>query len=192
MARIVQRPEIVAVGCQAVMRARPLLRRDLMMARPARVRIRILKPCLRFRRRVLGWKVRFIDVLLIETTLRLFGAGCGDKSPERAAHPVHRGTAHGGTARRAIATVDGRNPQPSVSNADDQHSRTALAGADAGRQAGNHVATAGADYSERSSDVAGRSPHPCGKALAHGSGALLYSAIPRHASTRAAPFRHQD
>jgi hypothetical protein len=34
-----------------------------MIARPARVRIRARKPCLRFRRRVFGWYVRFMLVL---------------------------------------------------------------------------------------------------------------------------------
>jgi hypothetical protein len=44
---------------QADNRLRPFSRRALMMDRPARVRIRARKPCLRARRRVLGWKVRF-------------------------------------------------------------------------------------------------------------------------------------
>lgn len=43
---------------QADRLARPLLRRAPMMARPARVRMRARKPCLRERRRLLGWKVR--------------------------------------------------------------------------------------------------------------------------------------
>jgi len=41
-------------GYQADSRARPFLRLALMMARPARVRMRFRKPCLRARRRVLG------------------------------------------------------------------------------------------------------------------------------------------
>ena len=44
---------------QADRRVRPLPRRAARMARPARVRMRVLKPCVRARRRLLGWKVRF-------------------------------------------------------------------------------------------------------------------------------------
>ena len=44
---------------QADRRLRPLSRRALMMARPERVRMRARKPCLRARRRLFGWKVRF-------------------------------------------------------------------------------------------------------------------------------------
>ena len=39
-------------------------RRLAKMARPARVLIRARKPCLRARRRLLGWNVRFILELL--------------------------------------------------------------------------------------------------------------------------------
>src|SRR5947209_753466 len=42
---------------QAVSRERPLRRRAAMIARPARVRIRNRKPCLRARRRLFGWNV---------------------------------------------------------------------------------------------------------------------------------------
>lgn len=42
---------------QADSLARPLARRDLRMARPARVDIRARKPCLRARRLLLGWNV---------------------------------------------------------------------------------------------------------------------------------------
>lgn len=41
---------------------RPLRRRAEMMERPARVRMRDRKPCLRLRRRLLGWKVRLVTV----------------------------------------------------------------------------------------------------------------------------------
>src|SRR5690606_2993921 len=41
-------------------RARPLLRRDARIARPARVRIRSRKPWVFARRRLLGWKVRLL------------------------------------------------------------------------------------------------------------------------------------
>ena len=40
---------------QADRRARPLARRDLSTARPARVLMRARNPCLRARRRLLGW-----------------------------------------------------------------------------------------------------------------------------------------
>ena len=43
---------------------RPFWRRFRRMARPARVRIRRRNPCLRDRRRLLGWNVLFIGVLL--------------------------------------------------------------------------------------------------------------------------------
>lgn len=51
-------PEIVSVAesaDQADNRARPLWRLLLIMARPARVRIRLRKPCLRARLRTFGW-----------------------------------------------------------------------------------------------------------------------------------------
>ena len=41
---------------------RPLARRRLRIARPARVDIRARNPCRRFRRRTFGWKVRFTEV----------------------------------------------------------------------------------------------------------------------------------
>lgn len=44
----------------AVRRERPLDRRLAIIDRPARVRIRARNPCLRARRRLLGWKVRFM------------------------------------------------------------------------------------------------------------------------------------
>lgn len=47
----------------AVRVVRPLARRRRMIARPARVRIRARKPCLRFRLRLFGWYVRFMLVL---------------------------------------------------------------------------------------------------------------------------------
>ena len=45
---------------QTVRRARPLLRRDETMDRPARVRMRRRKPCFLWRRRLFGWYVRFM------------------------------------------------------------------------------------------------------------------------------------
>lgn len=47
---------------QALSRERPLARRRRMIVRPARVRMRWRNPCLRLRRRLLGWNVRFIAV----------------------------------------------------------------------------------------------------------------------------------
>lgn len=45
---------------QAVRRLRPLARRRAMTCLPRRVLIRALNPCVRFRRRTLGWNVRFM------------------------------------------------------------------------------------------------------------------------------------
>lgn len=54
--------EVVTVEdvAQAARRWRPLLRREAMMARPARVRIRRRKPCFLCRRRLFGWNVRLL------------------------------------------------------------------------------------------------------------------------------------
>jgi hypothetical protein len=49
--------------------SRPRRRRLLMMARPARVRIRERNPCLRLRRRLLGWKVRFTVIPFLVAVL---------------------------------------------------------------------------------------------------------------------------
>ena len=49
--------------------ARPLRRRAARMARPARVRMRALKPCVRARRRLLGWNVR---LTMMRTTFTVF------------------------------------------------------------------------------------------------------------------------
>jgi len=46
------------------MRSRPLRRRAAKMALPARVRMRSLKPWVLARRRLFGWKVRFMSKLL--------------------------------------------------------------------------------------------------------------------------------
>src|SRR5262249_10806530 len=51
-------------GRQADNRFRPRARRRFRIMRPARGDMRARKPCLRFRRRTLGWDVRFISVLL--------------------------------------------------------------------------------------------------------------------------------
>jgi hypothetical protein len=49
---------------QADSRWRPLDRREASTARPARVRIRIRKPWVLARRRLFGWKVRLLTVIL--------------------------------------------------------------------------------------------------------------------------------
>jgi len=47
-------------AAQTLTRARPLRRRDARMARPARVRMRSLNPCVFARRRLFGWNVRLL------------------------------------------------------------------------------------------------------------------------------------
>src|SRR5699024_3379777 len=49
---------------QAESSARPLARRAFRMLRPARVRMRARKPCFLARRRLFGWNVRLLMVLL--------------------------------------------------------------------------------------------------------------------------------
>lgn len=51
---------------QAERRWRPLARRDFRIARPARVLMRWRNPCFLDRRRLLGWKVRFMDASSIQ------------------------------------------------------------------------------------------------------------------------------
>src|SRR5699024_4594202 len=55
---------IVSGPPQAESSARPLERRAFRMARPARVRIRARKPCFLALRRLFGWNVRLLMVLL--------------------------------------------------------------------------------------------------------------------------------
>jgi hypothetical protein len=51
------------VGCRyADRRARPFPRRDASTERPARVLMRVRNPCVRARRRLFGWNVRFMRV----------------------------------------------------------------------------------------------------------------------------------
>src|SRR6185503_11302326 len=57
---------------QAERRLRPLARRRLRIARPARVDIRARKPCRRFRLRTFGWLVRFTSRMRAEEP-----PGCG-------------------------------------------------------------------------------------------------------------------
>ncbi len=68
-------------GDYAVRDLRPLLRRAETMARPARVRIRVRKPCLWARRRLFGWKVRLplATVLTPCSVVRARRASAGDR-----------------------------------------------------------------------------------------------------------------
>lgn len=54
-----------AAAGQADSCTRPLRRRAAKIARPARVDMRCRKPCLRDRRRLLGWKVRLLTMLSV-------------------------------------------------------------------------------------------------------------------------------
>lgn len=56
-----ERRRVIGCVCQAERRARPLSRLLFRIARPARVFIRALNPCLRLRLRLLGWNVRFVN-----------------------------------------------------------------------------------------------------------------------------------
>ncbi len=47
-------------GMLTVNRLRPLARRRFSTCRPPGLAMRVRKPCVRFRRRLLGWYVRFI------------------------------------------------------------------------------------------------------------------------------------
>jgi hypothetical protein len=90
-------------GRQAESLARPRRRRFRMMARPPRVLIRARKPCLRARRRLLGWKVRF------DTTDASRGIGV-DECTRRGADPAERRTtppANRGSRGRATRTCTG-------------------------------------------------------------------------------------
>lgn len=60
----------------AVSFARPLRRREAMIERPARVRMRRRKPCTLARRRLLGWKVRFdMEISVVDES---HGVPCGE------------------------------------------------------------------------------------------------------------------
>lgn len=54
-------PQQPVQSLQGVSRARPLARRRARIWRPLLLAILALKPCVRLRRRLLGWNVRFID-----------------------------------------------------------------------------------------------------------------------------------
>lgn len=57
---------------ETVSRLRPFARRFFKIRRPFFVLIRLRKPCVRFRRRLFGWYVRFIPFYLLP---RLFPTG---------------------------------------------------------------------------------------------------------------------
>ena len=67
---------------------RPLARRRLTMAWPARVDIRARKPCLRLRRRTFGWYVRFMDLLGRAETRVRHGSRASIEQPF--GRPVHQ------------------------------------------------------------------------------------------------------
>jgi hypothetical protein len=56
----------LSTGAYADRRTRPFARRLARIARPARVRIRTRKPCVLWRFRLFGWKVRFTSMALRE------------------------------------------------------------------------------------------------------------------------------
>lgn len=75
--QLLERPALANPPNQADSRVRPLRRRALMIARPARVRMRARNPCLRARRRVFGWNVRFT----IASTSRAYGRCLDHRDP---------------------------------------------------------------------------------------------------------------
>ena len=89
-------------------RLRPLRRRRLRMARPCRVRMRARKPCLRFRRRLFGWNVRFTS-LRPASEWKLGGSRSVGRSSRRerdgSCAKTPKLTAHG-------AIGQGRAPEP--------------------------------------------------------------------------------
>lgn len=104
---------------QADSRVRPLRRRARMMDRPARVRMRARKPCLRARRRVFGWNVRFTvstssDLELLGSSLscgahrvRAVQDGSSDSSPSR---QPERTKARGTSLAATTAAAADRRP----------------------------------------------------------------------------------
>lgn len=70
---------------QALSLSRPLRRRALMISRPARVRMRSRNPCLRERRRLFGWNVRFMGRASLQgpSGTRRAAAGRGRDFPMR-------------------------------------------------------------------------------------------------------------
>ena len=78
-------PERSGQHCQAESSERPLRRRAEMMARPARVLMRARKPCVRERRRLLGWNVRLLKGSLRRSCCACFGRSRSWSSPTSAA-----------------------------------------------------------------------------------------------------------
>ena len=83
--------EIGGGPSQAASRSRPFRRRAASTARPARVRIRSRNPCVLWRRRLLGWKVRLLTAGLHEV---------GDcRQTAVGHHPARAGPLHGTCAQ---------------------------------------------------------------------------------------------
>jgi hypothetical protein len=93
---------------QADRRARPFCRRAEMIARPARVCIRLRKPCLRARFLVFGWYVRFIEGLL-SATLASSGRGAPGV-PSIWWVPAYRSASHGDHRPPSSATARPTSP----------------------------------------------------------------------------------
>lgn len=74
-----------------------------MIARPARVRMRARKPCLRARRLVLGWKVRFTAAPEIEVASN--GGGTTDDDPAAALTALAEARTDAVTCRPVKATA---------------------------------------------------------------------------------------
>jgi hypothetical protein len=96
---------------QAVSLARPRRRRFRTIRWPARVRMRTRKPCLRARRRLLGWNVRFttgpLDRIGLETRQahRARGRAPGDPRPRDRRRVGGSPVAHGWCRQRAAGSV---------------------------------------------------------------------------------------
>jgi len=84
-----------------------------MMARPARVRMRARKPCLRARRRVLGWKVRFTEAPGID---QLASNGGGTTDDDERRHPASIHWPTGSYRRRQVPTRQGYGPSSTSGN----------------------------------------------------------------------------
>lgn len=92
-----------SANSQAESRLRPFRRRALTIDRPARVRIRARKPCLRARRLVLGWKVRFTAAPKVQVASNSGGTTEADLA--RALNPLAEARTEAVTYRPAKATA---------------------------------------------------------------------------------------
>ncbi len=109
---------------QADRRVRPLVRRDAMMARPARVRMRSRKPWVFARRRLFGWKVRLLtwgSSTSFGAPARVTGPGvCGVDRLSPCAHEEPRCLdewrlhSHEGLRLTGSLPIGGRRRQPST------------------------------------------------------------------------------